>query len=346
MGRQLSNFVDETQIVCRSGPGGAGCVSFRREKYEPRGGPDGGDGGRGGHVILVGDPHLSTLLDFGRNTVYEAERGQHGSGKNQTGRNGADVVLKLPLGTLVRDLETGEVIVDLSELDQPFVVCRGGAGGRGNKQFATSTHQAPRESEPGGEAEERKLKLELKLMAEVGLLGLPNAGKSTFLSRISAAQPKIASYPFTTLTPQLGIAELDLDRRLVVADIPGLVEGASEGVGLGTAFLKHLERTQVLLHLVDPYELDREGLLESFRVIRAEIRNYQIDLGARPIVTALTKADLFLPEERHQILEAFREDTGEPATWISAATGVGASDLLDTLYRIVDSLRSESNPRD
>lgn len=330
------SFVDETVILVRSGRGGDGCVSFRREKYEPRGGPDGGDGGNGGHVILQADRHKTTLLDLGRNHHYTAENGQSGRGKNCTGRRGEDLVIRVPVGTLVRDQATGELLVDMKEVDQEFRVAQGGKGGRGNKAFATATHQTPRECEEGGPAEELTLELELKLMADVGLLGLPNAGKSTLLSKISAARPRIASYPFTTLTPQLGIAELDPERRIVFADIPGLIEGAHEGVGLGIEFLRHLERTRVLLHLVEAGP-DVDALAKDHRVVRNEIRSYVVDLTQRPILTVLTKVDLWPAEEAESIRESLEIALDEPVVAISSATGLGVRPLLESAWRLVRS---------
>ncbi|MFQ5653574.1 MAG: GTPase ObgE, partial [Planctomycetota bacterium] len=235
------HFVDEAVICVRSGRGGDGCVSFHRERRLPRGGPDGGDGGRGGHLILRAEAQISTLLDVGRSYLYAAENGRQGSGRTRTGRSGKDLLVRLPVGTIVRDRAGGGVLVDLDTDGMEWIAAAGGRGGRGNKSYATAVHRAPREWEAGGPGEERELALELKLVADVGLLGLPNAGKSTFLSRVSAAHPRIADYPFTTLTPQLGIAELDRERRIVVADIPGLIGGAHRGVGLGISFLRHLE---------------------------------------------------------------------------------------------------------
>lgn len=327
-------FVDETVILVRSGRGGDGAVAFRREKYEPHGGPDGGDGGDGGSVILRADENVSTLLDLGRNHHFSAEKGRGGMGKNCTGRRGVDLVLPMPVGTLVRVEKTGELLVDLKKPGQEYCVAPGGKGGRGNKSFATATHQTPREFEPGGDETELTISLELKLMAEVGLLGLPNAGKSTLLSTISSARPRIASYPFTTLRPQLGIAELDPERRLVFADIPGLVEGAHEGVGLGIEFLRHLERTQVLLHLVEASD-DLDQLVADHEVIRHEIRNYVVDLTERPMITVLTKLDLLPREEGQEWVACVAEALGEPVIGISAATNFGLTPLLEQAWSLV-----------
>lgn len=309
-------------------------MSFRREKYVPRGGPDGGDGGRGGHVVLVANPQINTLLDIGRRHLYAAEKGRPGSGKNKYGRHGEDLRIELPVGTLVRDRATNELICDLSEPEQEIVVATGGRGGRGNKAFATATHQAPREWEPGGDEEERELALELKLMADVGLLGLPNAGKSTLLARISAATPRIADYPFTTLAPQLGIVELDTERRFVVADIPGIIEGAHEGVGLGIEFLRHIERTRVMIHLIDVHDRSDDQVAEDFHVIREELRSYSLELASRPIITVLSKADLLPPEAVAELREKVTPIIGECHV-ISAATGVGVAELLEIAWREV-----------
>ncbi|MBM3749389.1 MAG: GTPase ObgE, partial [Acidobacteria bacterium] len=247
-------FIDEVTIWVKAGDGGNGCLAFRREKYVPRGGPSGGDGGRGGDVTLISNPHYNTLLHLRYNPEHRAERGRHGQGSNCTGREGAGVEVPVPVGTVVHDALTGELLHDFTQAEERFLVARGGRGGRGNARFATSTHQAPTEHEPGRPGEERRLRLELKLLADVGLVGFPNAGKSTLISCISAARPKIADYPFTTLEPHLGVVSLDDQRTFVVADIPGLIEGAHQGHGLGTRFLRHIERTRLLAHLVDVSE--------------------------------------------------------------------------------------------
>lgn len=328
----MAHFVDETFIKVVSGKGGNGCVSFLREKYMPRGGPDGGNGGRGGHVVLATDGQITTLLDIGRQFLYQAGKGQHGMGRDRSGKAGKDLRLKLPIGTLVRDRETGELLADLDKADMELEIVRGGRGGRGNAMFATAVHQTPREAEDGGESEERELHLELKLMADVGLLGFPNAGKSTFLSAVSAAHPKIADYPFTTLAPQLGIAEIDDVRRLVIADIPGLIEGASQGVGLGIEFLRHVERTRVLIHLLDPFDRDLDGLVADFRVIRQELVGYSEKLAERPIVTVINKLDLLPPDDAKQLIADFSAAIGEPVLGLSAATGRGTKPLLERCW--------------
>ena len=331
-------FVDEALLHVRSGRGGDGCVSFLREKYVPRGGPDGGDGGRGGHVILVAEPQITTLLDIGRSRSYRAKSGQPGKGASCTGRSGSDLRIPLPVGTVVRDRETGELIIDLDTPGIEFIVAEGGKGGRGNEGFATSTHQTPREWTPGEEGVELELSLELKLVADVGLLGLPNAGKSTFLSRVSAAHPRIADYPFTTLAPQLGIVELDTERRIVVADIPGIIEGAHEGVGLGLDFLRHLERTRILLHLLDPHGRDLAGLVHDHRVIRVELRQYSDVFDTRPKLTVLNKSDLVPDEEREPMRVALQKELGEPVAWISGVGGAGIPRVLEALWKRIQAV--------
>ncbi|MDE0960522.1 MAG: GTPase ObgE [Planctomycetota bacterium] len=325
-------FVDEGHLRVISGRGGDGSVSFRREKHTPRGGPDGGDGGRGGHVILRANAHMQTLLDFLGRPIFKAQTGTAGSGKNCSGRGGEDLILNLPIGTEVYDTEDGSLVVDLTEPDQQIIVAHGGSGGRGNLSYVNATHQAPREFTAGEAGLERYFRLELKLIADIGMLGLPNAGKSTFLSRVSRAHPKIADYPFTTLKPQLGIAELDPMRRIVVADIPGLIEGASEGVGLGIAFLKHLERTRVLVHLLDPHDRDLDQIVEDHRVIRQEVASHSSELAARRCLNVLNKADLMLPEEAEQLRVALEERLGESVLVISAVTGKGVTALLEQLW--------------
>ena len=326
------HFVDEAVILVRSGKGGDGCMSFRREKYVPRGGPDGGNGGRGGHVTLVAEPQVTTLLDIGRRHLYAAESGRQGTGKNRYGRNGEDLRIPLPVGTLVRDRQSGELLHDLDTAGLEIIIAHGGKGGRGNKVFATATNQAPREWEPGEPEEERELALELKLMADVGLVGFPNAGKSTLLSHISAATPRIADYPFTTLAPQLGIVELDGERRLTVADIPGLIEGAHEGVGLGIEFLRHIERTGALIHLVDPQDRSLDEMLADYATLRGELEHYSAELLERPIVTAISKMDLLPEAEREEMTEAFSAAVGTPICGISGVTGAGVGALLERVW--------------
>lgn len=338
-----AHFVDEANIVVRSGAGGSGCVSFRREKFVARGGPDGGDGGRGGHVYLEANVHMSTLLDLGRQHLYEAQRGQSGMSRNCTGRQGEDLFLQVPVGTIVRDRKTGELLGDLTEVGQRILVAEGGRPGRGNKAFAHATYQTPRVAETGADGEQRELALELRLMADVGLLGLPNAGKSTFLAQVSAAHPKIADYPFTTLAPQLGIAEVGPDRRLVIADIPGLIEGASRGAGLGISFLRHLERTRTLLHLIDSYDRTLEQLVHDFRVIRTELLEYSGELAKRPIINVLNKLDLLPEGEGQRLLAGFATTIGEPVMPMSGATGSGVRAILEAAWRLRTSVMADDS---
>lgn len=283
-------FVDRVVVKVEAGTGGSGCTSFRREFRVPMGGPDGGDGGRGGDIIVRGDSNLATLLDYTYRDRWVAERGEHGMGSNKTGHSGADVVLPVPPGTVVRDLKSGEMLAEILEDGQELVVAKGGRGGKGNTFFATATHQSPREWQPGEEGESRALELELKLIADVGLVGQPNAGKSTLLSVISAAQPRIADYPFTTLTPNLGVAQLSDHRTFVVADIPGIIEGAHEGKGLGLQFLRHIERTRILAFLISIDAMDWQG---EYDQLRHEIRAYSEELAQRPHCVVFTKMDLF-----------------------------------------------------
>ena len=325
-------FIDEATISVRAGDGGRGCVSFRREKYVPRGGPDGGNGGSGGSVVLRVSSHLATLLDFRYRTIFRAARGAPGTGKGMHGRNAPDLVIPVPAGTIVLDPETGETLADLTRDGERFVAARGGRGGRGNAAFVSSVRRAPDAAEPGEPGQERRLRLELKLIAQVGLVGLPNAGKSTLISRISAARPRVADYPFTTLSPVLGMVS-HRDDRFVVADLPGLVEGAHRGAGLGIRFLKHAERTQVLVHLVDAGK-DPGEIVRDLRVVRNELRRYNPALAARPTLLAFNKVDL--PGARESAREACRRlnsPAGE-AYHISAATGEGVTSLLDALVAL------------
>src|SRR5215475_5175380 len=287
------SFVDEIDVFVKGGDGGAGCVSFRREKYVPYGGPDGGDGGDGGSIWLEAAPQLTTLLDFHYRRHYHAERGTHGQGSNRHGASGADLVLKVPLGTVVADRDTGESLGDLTKPGERILAIRGSRGGRGNARFATSTNQAPRRADLGRPGPERWLHLELKLLADVGIIGFPNAGKSTLISRVSAAKPKIADYPFTTLTPTLGIVQtVDGERAFVIADLPGLIPGASEGRGLGHQFLRHIERTRLLLHVLDLDPATGRDPLDDLRVINAELAAYSAELAARPQLVVANKIDL------------------------------------------------------
>ena len=319
-------FVDYAEIQVIAGTGGSGAEAFRREMGVPFGGPSGGDGGRGGSVILEADPNLATLLDFRYQQHYRAERGQHGQGKNRTGRDGADLELRVPAGTVVRDAATGEILGELVQPGQRVVVARGGRGGRGNAAFATPTRQAPRRWEPGGEGEERRIVLELKLIADVGLVGLPNAGKSTLLAAISAATPKIADYPFTTLSPNLGVVQLSEGRSVVVADIPGIIEGAHEGKGLGLRFLRHIERTRTLAFLIG---MDTEDAQSEYELLSNELSSYSVELAEKPHCVLLTKTDLLPADAPLPTLNA-------PDAWgvfaVSAVTRRGLQELLEALW--------------
>jgi GTP-binding protein len=325
-------FIDRVVIQVVAGTGGSGASSFRREKFVPKGGPDGGDGGRGGSVYLKADPNLATLLDYRYHTRWAAERGQHGKGKNMTGKSAEDIYLPVPPGTEVRDAGTGEILGELTEPHQTLLVAKGGYGGRGNQHFATPTHQSPREWEPGQEGEERWLELVLKLIADVGLLGEPNAGKSTLLSVISAARPKIADYPFTTLEPNLGVVGLSDHRSFVVADIPGIIEGAHEGKGLGLRFLQHVERTRILAVLVP---LDSPDPQATYDLLRKEAAAYSAELAAKPHVVVLTKSDLKSPiaDSRQPIAT----HAGAPVVEISAVTRQGIPELLELLWKTLKS---------
>jgi GTP-binding protein len=323
-------FIDRVVVQVSAGAGGSGASSFRREKFVPKGGPDGGDGGTGGSVYVKVDPNFSTLLDYRYHTKWAAERGAHGKGKNMSGKSADDIYLPVPPGTEVRDAETGEVLGEMLKPDEVLLVAKGGRGGRGNQHFATPTHQSPREWEPGGEGEERRLELVLKLIADVGLLGEPNAGKSTLLSVISAARPKIADYPFTTLEPHLGVVGLSDNRSFVVADIPGIIEGAHAGKGLGLRFLQHVERTRAVAVLVPVDSPDPQA---TYDLLRREAAAYSKELASKPHVVVLTKADL-TPDTRHL---ALRTDAGAPVLTISAVARQGLPALLEMLWSTLSS---------
>jgi GTP-binding protein len=332
-------FVDEVTINVYGGPGGAGAEAFRREKFVPRGGPSGGDGGSGGDVILRADDQLSTLLDYRYQEHYRAERGQHGEGKNRTGRSGGDLLLRVPPGTWVYDADSGAALGELLEDGDELVVARGGRGGRGNASFATPTHRAPREWEPGEPGEERRLRLELKLIAHVGLVGFPNAGKSTLLSAVSAARPKVADYPFTTLEPNLGVVQLRGGRSFVVADIPGIIEGAHEGRGLGLRFLRHIERTRILAFLIP---VDSDDPAEALRVLRAELAEHSETLAEKPFCLLLSKADLLGPEDDPPLPRT-------PDAWgtfvVSAVSGRGIDAWKEAMWdRVRASVEAEQEP--
>ena len=332
-------FVDEVQITVKAGRGGDGICSFRREMFVPRGGPDGGDGGNGGQVVFTASHRLTTLLDLRYQKHYEAEDGRPGGGSNCTGRRGKDVVVSLPVGTVVYDEDTGELLADLVADGEQAVIAQGGRGGRGNSHFATSTNRVPTRCELGTEGEERRLRLELKLLADVGLVGFPNAGKSTLIAAVSAARPKIADYPFTTLVPNLGVVRLGSDRSFVVADIPGLIEGAHEGRGLGFQFLRHIERTAFLLHLIDVSEWAPEEPVVSFETMRQELAAYDASLNERPFAVVATKIDIAGKSDRLAQLQAYCRRHKYKCLPVSAATREGLDDLVAFVGKRVDSLR-------
>ena len=333
------HLIDEARIFVRSGKGGNGCVSLRREKFVPKGGPDGGDGGRGGSVILFADPHLDTLLPFRYKPHFFAEPGEQGSGSSKHGRDGRDRRVAVPVGTQIRDEDTDEVLADLDEPGQEIIVAAGGMGGFGNEHFKSATNQTPREATPGEPAIERTLGLELKLIADVGLVGLPNAGKSTLLSAVSKARPKIANYPFTTLAPQPGIAELPGDRRLVIADIPGLIEGAADGAGLGHDFLKHIERTRVIVHLVDLAPLDGTDPARNHEIIRHELHAFSPELASKPELVVFNKVDLVEPGEREGLVRRTAHQIGASPDEIVVASGATGENVREVLERAWTLLR-------
>ena len=336
-------FVDEVRIHVKAGDGGNGCVSFRRERFVPKGGPDGGDGGKGGDLILQADAQLTTLLDLTYPQQFLARKGTHGRGKNQTGRSGEDLVIRVPVGTLVRDDQIGDVLQDLVFEGQRFVVAKGGRGGRGNARFATATRRAPRHSEKGEEGEERWLRLELKLLADVGIIGYPNTGKSTLLSKISSARPKIADYPFTTLTPNLGVVNREGHRPFVVADIPGLIWGASKGAGLGLTFLRHVERTRLLIHLLDVSEGPSRSPVDDFRALNQELNAYHPSMSGKAQIVALNKIDI--PSVRVRVLNIEKqfEEIGYRLYAISGKTGEGVEGLLEEAARTLESISVQDN---
>ncbi len=343
-------FIDEARIEVIAGKGGNGAVSFRREKYVPRGGPDGGDGGRGGSIWAEADRNLNTLVEYRYTRLFRAENGENGRGSDCYGRGGEDLTLRFPVGTVIQDEDTGEVIADLTHHGQRALIARGGKGGLGNLHFKSSTNRAPRQSTPGEPGEARRLHLELKVLADVGLLGMPNAGKSTFIRAVSAARPKVADYPFTTLHPNLGVVRVDSERSFVLADIPGLIEGAAEGAGLGHQFLRHLMRTRLLLHLVDIAPLDPSAdPVAQARAIVEELRRYDEALYRKPRWLVLNKIDLIPPEERQTRIDAFVRDFGwqGPVFAIAAISGEGCQPLLRAIMDYLDELRrSEPAPQE
>tara|TARA_R110002111_G_scaffold262851_1_gene341795 strand:- start:41700 stop:42701 length:1002 start_codon:yes stop_codon:yes gene_type:complete len=325
-------FLDRIDIYCKAGDGGDGCASFRRESHVPRGGPNGGDGGKGGDVVVLADDNVSSLSNLIGHKHWNAERGGHGQSSLKSGRCGQDVILMVPPGTLVLDTKRGHLLRDMKQSGDRVIVAKGGRGGRGNRHFASATHQTPREFEPGGLGELRDISLELKLIADVGLLGKPNAGKSTLLSRLSKAHPEIAAYPFTTKYPNLGLVRVGFDHQFVMADIPGLIEGAHAGVGLGHEFLKHVERTKVLVHLIEPSPMDQTDPIENYRQIREEMRLYDPTLMERPEIVVVTKSEL---PDAEMITELLEEELGHPVLQISSATG---SNLEKLVWMIIEEL--------
>jgi len=332
-------FIDEAQIQVIAGDGGHGCLSFRRERFIPKGGPDGGDGGRGGYVYFQAVDNLDTLIDFAGKHHWRAQNGQPGSGSNKYGANGQDLVIKVPPGTLIYDTDLDLLLKDMNEVGLKVCVCRGGKGGRGNKAFATATNQTPRNAERGKKGQERNIRLQLKLIADVGLVGMPNAGKSTLISRCSAARPKIADYPFTTIEPVLGIVELTGFRRFVMADIPGLIEGAHGGAGLGDKFLKHIERTAILAHILDIMPIDGSDPVENYGTLRRELEKYSMTLAQKQEVIVANKIDLD-PDDK--IIEDLREKLKKEIHPISAVTGSGIKELSEFLWQKVKELKGQS----
>jgi len=338
-------FVDQVDIHVTAGDGGRGCLAFRREMRVPRGGPSGGDGGHGGSVYVVASPHTSTLINYRFHPDFKAERGRHGEGSNRTGHSGKDMELPVPIGTLVYErtddpAEPFRLLADLAEEGQRVRVAKGGRGGLGNAHFATSTNRAPRKVQPGEPGEDKQLRLELKLLADVGLVGFPNAGKSTLISRVSAARPKIADYPFTTLTPNLGVVGLSDDRSFVVADVPGLIEGAHRGQGLGHQFLRHLERTKVLVHVVDVSGASGRDPVQDLETVRRELELFAPTLAAKPQIVAANKMDAVTDDTAVQALQAHAAALGLPFHRISAASGTGLPDLLEAAWRVLATART------
>lgn len=328
-------LIDHARIVVTAGRGGNGCVSFRREKFVPRGGPDGGNGGTGGSIYLLCDPSVKGLNTFRYRKKFTADRGRPGEGSNRSGRNGKDLLIRVPPGTTISTEDGAELVADLTRPQQKVLVAAGGRGGRGNAVFATSTHQAPRESEPGAEGGERVLLLELKLIADAGIIGFPNAGKSTLISRVSAAHPKIADYPFTTLSPNLGVVDLDELRTFVLADIPGLIEGAHTGQGLGVQFLRHVERTRLLIHLVDVSEMSGRDPVHDLEVINGELAAFSEALAAKPQIVVANKIDALTDRTRLKALESHCAAAGLPFVAISGVSGKGIRDLLEEIWKWV-----------
>ncbi len=331
-------FVDRAKIFVRAGKGGDGHVSFRRELYVPNGGPDGGDGGKGGDVIFVVDSGLNTLMDFKNIRKYKATDGEEGGKRRCHGANGKDVVIKVPPGTVIKDFESGKILIDMADRVEPFVLLQGGRGGKGNQHYATSTMQAPRYAQPGQTAIEKTLVLELKMLADIGLVGFPSVGKSTLLSKVSNARPKIADYHFTTLVPNLGVVGLGEGRSFIMADIPGIIEGAAEGVGLGLDFLRHIERTRVLLHIVDGASVEGRDPIEDIDAINEELRKYSEDLLDRPTIIVANKLDVLSAEDREAVLDKLKKkyEPDKKVMAISAVTGEGVKELLNAAYDLLE----------
>lgn len=336
-------FVDEASIHVQAGNGGNGSASMRREKYVPFGGPDGGDGGKGGSVILIGNSGLNTLVDFRHRRLFRAQNGEGGKGRQMYGKGGEDVVIRVPLGTIVKDEETGTVLGEITEHDQQMLVAQGGRGGLGNIHFKSSTNRAPRKTIPGQPGEERQLHLELKVLADVGLLGYPNAGKSTLISAVSAARPKVADYPFTTLHPNLGVVRIDSERSFVIADIPGIIEGAADGAGLGHQFLKHLQRTGLLLHLVDLAPVDEKDPAEAVRELERELVRYDAELADKPRWLVFTKTDLLTDEEQAEKAQEVLKALDWQGEWaaISAVAQQGTDELVQRISRVLEERASD-----
>ena len=330
-------FIDHAKIYVKAGDGGNGCLSFRREKYVPKGGPDGGDGGKGGDIIFAADKHLRTLLDYRYKKHFKAENGSHGQGAKKFGKSGNDTIIKVPLGTIIKNQQTDEILADLTEHNQKVIIAQGGKGGRGNTRFSTSTNQAPRKYEMGKPGEEVNLILELKLLADVGLVGLPNAGKSTLLSRISAARPKIADYPFTTLIPNLGLVKFKDSNSFVVADIPGLIEGAHKGKGLGIQFLRHIERTRVLAYLIDAQSDD---VVDDFFTLKNELKNYDSRLLSKPSILIINKIDI-RPENEIKDVKKIK-NLGMKWFAISAVTGQGIEEVKSIMWEILSGSENDN----
>ncbi len=337
-------FIDKAKIFVKGGDGGRGCVAFRREKFVPFGGPAGGNGGKGGDVILEADERLQTLMDYKYKKHYKAKSGQPGSGANKHGKSAEDLILKVPVGTVIKDAETGEVIADLTKHGQKVVVAKGGKGGRGNAAFKSPTNQAPDFAEEGEKGEEKWIELELKLLADAGIIGFPNAGKSTLISILSHAKPKIADYPFTTLSPVLGVLNFDIGDSLVLADIPGLIEGASEGVGLGHEFLRHIERTKFLIHLIDVSDFRERDPIEAFEAINKELEKYSPELLKKPQIVVANKIDILSDKSVLENLKSYVEKKGYPFVAVSLATKEGLDHLKNEIKKMKDKVKEETLP--